>query len=152
MSESRIEDTQKQEGQVTFRWGVYAPDTGKRERDRPETLSAAEFLSRYVQHVPPSGYQTVRHYGVYTSAKKEAYERCCEVLSERTPESLPSVSGDDAADTDTWIEQHTCPICGKSLIVSSYLPSSLTGKVIPRVPLGHVFASSSSIIRGGHDP
>jgi hypothetical protein len=151
MSASRIEDPQKQEGQVTFRWGVYNPDTGKRERDRPETLSAAEFLSRYVQHVPPSGYQTVRHYGLYTSARKEAYERCCELLSERTAESLPSGSGDDATDTDTWMQQHTCPVCGTPLIVSGYLPSSLTGTVIPRVPIGHVFAPGSSL-GGGHDP
>jgi hypothetical protein len=151
MSESRLETTQEQEGQITFRWGAYNPDTGIRERDQTDTLPAAKFLSRYLQHVPPSGYQTVRHYGLYTSAKHEAYERCCECLSDRTPASLPSDSGDDAADTDTWMQQHTCPVCGTPLVVSSYLPSSVTGRILPRVPLGHVFALSS-FPGGGHDP
>jgi hypothetical protein len=150
MSASRLAETQEQEGQIIFRWGAYDPESGTRERDRTESLSADEFLRRYLQHIPPPHYQTVRHYGLYTSAKHEAYERCGECLSDRTPESLPSDSA-AAADTDTWIEQHTCPVCGKPLIVSSFLPSSVTGRIIPRVPLGHVFALSSSP-GGGHDP
>jgi hypothetical protein len=156
MSKSRLENTQEQAGQITFRWGVYDPETGKRERDRTETLSAAEFLSRYVQHIPPPNYQTVRHYGLYTSAQKEAYTRCCHLLSDRTPESLTLGSDDEVAnagptDTDTWIQQHTCPVCGQPLIVSSYLPSSVTGRYLPRVPIGHVFVPSPSL-EGGHDP
>jgi hypothetical protein len=65
--------------------------------------------------------------------------------------SLPPASDDDTADSDAWMQQHTCPVCGKPLIVSSYIPSSVTHTIIPRVPLGHVVASSSSI-GGGHDP
>jgi hypothetical protein len=46
-------------------------------------------------------------------------------------------------DTDAWIEQHTCPVCGTPLIVSSYIPSSVTGRYSPRVPIGSVFAPST---------
>ena len=152
MSAQRLEDPHPQDGQVTFRWGAYNPDTGIRERDQTETLPVDEFLRRYLQHVPPSGYQTVRHYGLSASGnvKKDAYDRCCDLLSDREPASLPPVSN-DAPDTDAWRQQHTCPVCGQPLIVSSYVPSSLTGHVIPRVPLGHVFAPSASP-GGGHDP
>jgi hypothetical protein len=157
MSASRLKDTQedtqkdpqKQERQVTFRWGVYDPNTGKRERDRTEPLPVDEFLRRLVQHVPPSRYQTVRHYGLYAAAKNEAYEHCREGLSDREPEPLPPDSEDEA--TDAWIEQHSCPVCSKPLIVSSYIPSSVTGRYIPRVPIGHVYAPHSSL-GGGHDP
>ena len=153
MSASRLEETPEQTGQVTFRWGAYNPDTGIRERDQTETLPVDEFLRRYLQHVPPSGYQTVRHYGLYASghATTQAYDRCCALLSDREPASPPLSPDDDAPDTDAWRQQHTCPVCGQPLIVSSYLPSSLTGHVIPRVPLGHVFAPSASP-GGGHDP
>ena len=91
MSASRLEETPEQTGQVTFRWGAYNPDTGLRERDRTETLPVDEFLRRYVQHVPPSGYQTVRHYGLYASghAKKQAYDRCCALLSDRESVAPP---------------------------------------------------------------
>lgn len=152
MSARRLEGPPSQDGQVTFRWGAYNPDTGIRERDQTETLPVDEFLRRSLQHVPPSGYQTVRHYGLYASghAKKQAYDRCCALLSDHVPASPPP-SPDDAPDTDAWRQQHTCPICGQPLIVSSYLPSSLTGQVIPRVPLGYVFVPSASP-GGGHDP
>jgi len=148
LSDTRLEDAP--EGRVSFCWGAYDPETGRRERTQVETLPVSEFLRRYLQHIPPSGYQTVRHYGVYTSANKAAYERCRACLSDRTSDALPS-GADDAADTDSWVQQHTCPVCGTPLLVSSYLPSSLTGNVLPRVPIGHVFAPGSSL-RGGHDP
>ena len=70
---------------MSFRWGAYDPSTGKRERNQVETLPASEFLRRYLQHIPPPYYQTVRHYGLYTSAKKMAYEQCCEHLKDANP-------------------------------------------------------------------
>jgi hypothetical protein len=157
MSESRLKDRQEQEqeqeSQVTFSWGVYDPGTGKRERDRTEPLPVDEFLRRLVQHVSPSYYRTVRHYGLSASgkAKKDADERCREFLSDREPESMTPDPDDEATDTDAWIAQHTCPVCGKPLMVSSSIPSSVTGRCIPRVPIGHVFAPCSSL-GGGHDP
>ena len=105
-----------------------------------ETLPVAEFLRRYLQHVPPPHYQTVRHYGLYTSAKKRAHACCCALLADRQPPYPLSVSEDDQTDDAVWIQQHTCPVCGQPLIVSGYLPSSVTGRIIPRLPLGHIVA------------
>jgi hypothetical protein len=150
LSETRLGDAP--DGQVSFWWGVYDPETGRRERDQPETLPVAEFLRRSRQHVPPPQYQTVRHYGLSASAKHAQYARCRARLADREPPGFPSASDDPTdLDTDAWRDQHTCPICGKPLIVSGYLPSSVTGRLIPRVPIGHVVARSSSP-GGGHDP
>jgi hypothetical protein len=129
------------EGTVSFRWGTYDPATGTRERTQIETLPVAEFLRRYLQHVPPPRYQTVRHYGLYTSAKQADHARCGDLLADRQPPAaldLPDPAS--TADTEDWCQSHTCPVCGASLIVTAHLPSSLTGHIIPRVPLGHVFA------------
>jgi hypothetical protein len=141
LSETRLEDVP--EGTIRFRWGTYDPATGKRERTQIETLSVATFLQRYLQHVPPPHYQTVRHYGLYTSAKREAHAQARDLLADRQPSPLPSSDADPEAsppDRDAWIQDHTCPVCGQPLVVSGFLPSSLTGKILPRVPLGHVFA------------
>ncbi len=142
LSESRLEET-TEEGTIVFRWGTYDPATGKRERTEIESLPAEEFLRRYLQHVPPPGYHTVRHYGLYTSAKKTDYEQAQQLLAGRQPPCEPD---NNATEPDTehepgqWSQDHTCPICGKPLVVSALLPSSRTGKLIPRVRLDQVLA------------
>jgi hypothetical protein len=129
------------EGQVSFRWGAYDPATGTRERTQIDTVPVSEFLRRYLQHIPPPHFQTVRHYGLYTSAKKAAYEQCCEQLKDRQPPVPTSDTAPESSLSEAsaqWLRDHTCPTCGQPLIVTAYIPSSLTGKVIPRPPLGSV--------------
>ena len=139
LSATRLEDAP--EGTVSFRWGAYDPATGRRERTELEPLPVQEFLQRYLQHVPPPRYQTVRHYGLYTSAKRDASAQARALLADRQPPPPPDAGSEEASsDTDAWTQDHTCPVCGQPLVVSGYLPSSLTGKILPRVPLGHVFA------------
>ena len=152
LSETRLEEAS--EGQVSFWWGAYDAQTGKRERTQLETLPASEFLRRYLQHIPPPYYQTVRHYGLYTSAKKMAYEQCCEQLKDRqSPEPMTDAASESSsADVSPeWLHEHTCPTCGQPLIVTAYIPSSLTGKVIPRLPIGHAPARPPTA-GGAHAP
>lgn len=139
LHEARLEEAP--EGQVSFWWGAYDPETGRRERTQLEILPVSEFFQRYLQHIPPPHYQTVRHYGLYAGAKKTAYEQCGELLNDRQPPVVPETSDvEQSADTDAWLQAHTCPVCGRPLVVTAHLRSSLTGRLIPRVPIGHVFA------------
>jgi len=141
-TESRLQDVF--EGEVSFTWGKYNPITKKRERTNIETLPVTEFLQRYLQHVPPSGYQTIRHYGLYTSAKKADYEQCRELLADRTPQLTPEETCDAVTPgNDSWIADHTCPVCKKPLVVIQHLPSTLTGQVVKRPPLGPVDIQST---------
>jgi hypothetical protein len=155
LSESRLEET-TEEGTVSFRWGRYDPATGTRERTEIESLPPEEFLRRYLQHVPPPGYQTVRHYGLYASAKQDAREQARQRLTE-AGRTLPfdeielAPSPDTEPDTDAWREAHTCPVCGAPLIVSALLPSSETGQLIPRVRLGQTLIRPSDS-GGPHGP
>ncbi|MCP3886982.1 MAG: hypothetical protein GY700_16260, partial [Propionibacteriaceae bacterium] len=139
LSVSRLEDAPEEE--VWFRWGAYDPTTGTRERTQLERLPIDAFLRRYLQHIPPPHYQTVRHYGLYTSAKREAHARCRAILVDRQPPPPSDLPVNELeSDTDTWMAAHTCPVCGQPLIVIAHLPSIRTGHVLPRLPLGPVFA------------
>jgi len=51
------------DGAVTFRYKDYADD----HRSKVMTLSAVEFLRRFVQHVLPSGFVKVRSYGLLSN-------------------------------------------------------------------------------------
>jgi hypothetical protein len=151
LSVSRLEEAT--EDRISFWYGAYDRATGRRDRTQLETLPVDEFLSRYLQHVPPPRYQTVRHYGLYTSAKKAAYEHCREVLVDRQPLATPDTpTTEPAPDTDAWIEAHTCPVCGEPLVVTAHVASTRTGTVIPRVPIGHVFAHAPPTTGGSHAP
>lgn len=69
------------------------------------------------------------------------YEQARELLADRQPPVASDASAEMTdLDTEAWTQAHSCPVCGQPLIVCGYLPSSLTGKVIPRVSLGHCFA------------
>jgi hypothetical protein len=54
-------------GQVTFRWKDYA----QRNRPRTMTLSAEEFLRRFLQHVLPRSFVKIRHYGLLANRNRE---------------------------------------------------------------------------------
>jgi hypothetical protein len=61
---------------VTFRYKDYADD----QRSKHMTLAAAEFLRRFLQHVLPSGFVKVRHYGLLANRSREANLRVCRAL------------------------------------------------------------------------
>jgi hypothetical protein len=142
LSESRLDDTT--EDRIQFRWGRYHPTTGTRERTELESLMPEEFLRRYLQHVPPPRYQTVRHYGLYTSARRDVREQARQLLT-AAGRSLPgdserAPSSETDSVTDAWQQAHSCPCCGAPLVVSALIPSSETGHLVPRVRQGQTLA------------
>lgn len=64
-----IEDGPDAQGQVTF---TYRKSGSKRSRSM--TVSADEFIRRFLQHVLPSGFRKVRHYGFAASPKRTDFE------------------------------------------------------------------------------
>ncbi len=64
------------EGRVTFRYKDYADG----QRSKAMTLSAEEFLRRFVQHVLPKGFVKIRHYGLLANRHREDKLRRCRRL------------------------------------------------------------------------
>lgn len=143
MPNRRFQDVREKE--VTFRWGKYDPETGRRERDNLMTLTIEECIRRLLLHVPPPDSQRIRHYGLYASAKQEHHAQCRELLacisalncgvqeSRQTETTDLSVSEEGRIPFDEYLEQRRhCPVCGKKLTLSRVIPASVTGKIAPR--------------------
>jgi hypothetical protein len=66
------------EGQVTFAYKDYKHE----HQHKLMTLSADEFLRRFLLHVLPDGFQRIRHYGLLSNRHRtENLARCRELLS-----------------------------------------------------------------------
>ena len=110
------------DGEVDFRWKDYA-DGG---RWRTMTLSAVEFVRRFVMHVLPSGFVRIRHYGLLANRhRREKLALCRELLG------AAATSGGEDAEPRARPEgscpvepTRACPVCGAGrLVVIAELPA-----------------------------
>jgi len=87
--------------QVTFRWKDYAHGNQQRKM----TLSAEEFLRRFLTHVLPRGFVRIRHFGFLANSQRARLLNLCQRLSSMTP-VVRSVR-QEVSDRMSW----TCPRC-----------------------------------------
>jgi hypothetical protein len=92
-------------GAVTFTYRDYA--RGGQERE--QTLTALEFLRRFLQHVLPRGFVKVRHYGLLANGGREASLGLCRWLL--------GVLAVVAALGCAGAEESRCPVCGVGRLV-----------------------------------
>ena len=97
---------------VTFRWKDYAHG----DQWRTMTLTAMEFLRRFVQHVLPRGFVRIRQFGYLASGCRTAHLARARTLLAQAPARAQSR---DTADTPatTW----SCPRCGAPMTVGPIL-------------------------------
>ena len=95
------------DGKVTFRYKDYADAN----RERHLTLSADEFIRRFLQHVLPKGFTKVRHYGLLANRYREPQLEICRrllfVVTVVTPP--PSATTPPLAAAP---QPRRCPVCG----------------------------------------
>lgn len=100
-------------GQVTFRYQDYADA----RRHKTMTLSADEFLRRFVQHVLPARFVKVRHYGLLANRQRQQkLDRCRRLLVvvNIAPEARTEAKG---AAVIAPVHEPSCPKCGSRRIV-----------------------------------
>ena len=91
------------DGRVTFRYHDYADA----RKEKLLTLTAEEFLRRFVQHVLPKGFMKIRHYGLLSSRQREVRLRQARklLLSKLALAASPVIGIEPA-------EPARCPHCG----------------------------------------
>ena len=80
------------------------------------TLPIAEFIRRYLLHVPAPGTRVVRSYGLYAPTKREALAVCRAQLGQE-PVATPVVLDWQTACQDRGdAHPERCPVCGRRLV------------------------------------
>jgi hypothetical protein len=109
------------------------------------TLTADEFLRRFVQHILPRGFVKVRHYGLLSNRGGAAkLTRCRYLLAVVLPlpqEAAAAAAGAVAATAAAAARR--CPDCGGELIVIEVWPRPRAGEV-PVAPAGVTAAVDTS--------
>jgi Putative transposase/Transposase zinc-binding domain len=97
-----------QDGQVTFRWRDYAHGNKKRKM----TLTADEFLRRFLLHVLPKGFVRIRFFGFLANRRRAPLLSLCRQLLPANPApSSPCPASPQPP--SSW----TCPLCGGPMII-----------------------------------
>jgi hypothetical protein len=113
------------EGKVTFRYR--ASETG---RTKVTTLSAQEFIRRFLQHVLPKGFVKVRYYGFFGPGLRPRLVTIRQQLDLGSPSSptLPErPNGKTQAAISTANRAVCCPTCGRLMQLRQVLrPRSAT--------------------------
>jgi hypothetical protein len=99
---------------VTFKWKDYRAK-GK-TKYKTMTLSAAEFMRRFLLHVLPSGFHRIRHYGLVANAgRRDNLAKARELLN--VPPDIDNEARTDNAATDPVQPTYICPDCGAPMII-----------------------------------
>jgi hypothetical protein len=97
-------------GNVTFRYRE--SDTG---RWRTCTLTALEFLRRFLQHVLPKGFVKVRYYGLFSPSLRHHLPLIRLVLGIATGDSGEIKEERPHTDPMNTNKRVTCPHCGQTM-------------------------------------
>jgi hypothetical protein len=108
-------------GQVTFAYKDYRHE----QRQKVMTLSADEFLRRFLLHVLPDGFQRIRHYGLLGNRHRaENLTRCRELLAMPAPNPPPGCDYRERCRKLGGQDPLRCPKCktGQMVRIAILLP------------------------------
>jgi hypothetical protein len=103
-------------GEVSFAWKDYR-EAGK---DKVMTVSAEEFIRRFLQHALPPGFQRIRYYGFLANCHRVGkLELCRRLLATACSLLLPSLTAcHDLLQALTRRDFRLCPQCGIGCLAS----------------------------------
>ena len=111
ISDSRIERVA--DGWVTFRYRK----TGS-SRIRRMTLTASEFIRRYLQHVLPAGFMKIRYYGFLGSGAATPLDEIRTAIERTLEYFVPKHESEE-------MPKPHCPLCGGRLIFRYQNPAAI---------------------------
>jgi hypothetical protein len=113
-------------GRVTFRYKDYADG----QRHKTMTLTAGEFLRRFLQHVLPAGFVKVRHYGLLANRHRDERLKLCRrlLLVANVAAALPDAKANENAAVIEPAQPRCCRHCGGTRLIYREL---LPGEAMP---------------------
>ena len=132
ISNNRLLDIEN--GHVSFAWKDYRAGG----QVKTMTLSADEFIRRFLLHVLPDGFQRIRYYGFLGNRyRKERLEQCRRLLgmpNRADPKNTAEKDYRDHYEELTGISLHQCPECKQGRMVMV--------EILPRLPCKQTIDSS----------
>ena len=93
---------------VTFKWRDYRDGSRWKEM----TLSADEFIRRFLMHVLPPGFTKIRHYGFLSSRGKQEKLRVCKIQTGTSLFPKEKLSAEQLIQKLIGRKPSQCPHCG----------------------------------------
>ena len=117
-----------EDGEVTFHWKDYAQGGGPKTM----TLTAVEFIRRFLLHVLPAGFARIRHYGLLSNRRRrEDLAVCRELLGDGPAEPRPEETVEVPEGAESITPTRVCPNCGAGrMIVIAEFPPTASGAEI----------------------
>lgn len=110
-------------------------DRSDGDRRKIASLSAEEFIRRFLLHVLPPGFMRIRHYGFLANrTKKTCLAQCREQLGTPAPEPAEAKTVADWIRDLTGIDITRCPHCGAPLEREEFSPLRLPLHSPPPLP------------------
>ena len=100
---------------VAFRWKDYRIDGP--DRWKTMTLTAHEFIRRFLIHVLPKGFHRIRHYGLFANGNRAANIARARELLGAAPRVIEAEEENAAAPDEPRVLPCPCPRCGGRMIV-----------------------------------
>jgi Putative transposase len=124
---------------ITFKWKDYRVKEGApagsnpKARHKTMTLSANEFMRRFLLHVLPSGFHRIRHYGLLANGSRKTNLALARELLHVVPAQAATASNDEPADKLPMAAPpaFVCWHCGHAMII---LQTLVRGELIRGPP------------------
>ncbi len=101
---------------ITFKWKNYRLKGAKRYTSM--TLTADEFIRRFLIHVLPSGFHRLRHYGLIANAnRKDNLLRARTLLQVKEAELPAQEEATEKQQSEEQAVTYVCPDCGAPMII-----------------------------------
>jgi hypothetical protein len=132
ISNNRLLDFE--DGQVQFRYKDYRHDN----QQKIMTVSADEFIRRFLLHVLPNGFQRIRYYGFLGNRYRQQKLALCRQLlgmksADRTAhEPEPQKHYLDRYEELTGVSLRLCPVCHRGRMIRVELPAAIPTSSTPR--------------------
>jgi hypothetical protein len=108
---------------VTFIYRAHSEETdGGSPSLQRMTLSSADFLPRWLLHVPPPQTRVVRSYGLYHPSKAEALVVCRAALGQPPGEAPACLDWQTVCAQRGEAHPERCPLCGQLLVCTGVIP------------------------------
>ena len=114
---------------VTFRWKDYRAHSAGKIWRKTMTLTAPEFIRRFLLHVLPDGFHRIRHYGLLASSRRaETIARIRQIIAAATPATTTADrEAEISAERSDPVDERRppCPCCGgRMILVERFAPGS----------------------------